>query len=91
MLHHSIAPRPSDGAGARYPTINRIIVPGVGVVREAYRDAAERAALNHRLYDSLKCVRPEASSRLARGHIRGVGSTGTSNEHAVRVAVAWHT
>jgi hypothetical protein len=23
--------------------------------------------------------------------IRGVGSTGTSNEHAIRVAVAWHT
>jgi len=34
MLHHSIAPRPSDGAGARYPTNSRIIVPGVDVVRD---------------------------------------------------------
>jgi len=34
MLHHSIAPRPSDGAGAGYPTISRIIVPGVDVVRD---------------------------------------------------------
>src|SRR5215472_8357734 len=34
MLHRTIAPRPSDGARARYPTISRIIVPGVDVVRD---------------------------------------------------------
>jgi hypothetical protein len=38
-IHRSIAARPSDGAGARYPAISRIIVPGVDVVRDGREES----------------------------------------------------
>ena len=34
-----IAARPSDGAGARYPAISRIIVPGMDVVRDGREES----------------------------------------------------